>query len=374
MKRRGIFCMAATGNPQNGGGWNNQQLLKGCGLVPWLFHKNHGFRAVMVGLKADDCYPYCDNYVRGLELDFLPEDTLQARLDYLDAHTADIDLLMLYGAYPQHMATVAHYKKIRLDGKIYLASDMNTGWAKRIPHEHPKYKKFLTQCDIIGASNSTVQRYMQHAWRIPVNLIRNGFYDFTGTISDDVHKENTILTVGRIGTTQKQNHVLLMAFAAVADKIPDWNVKLVGHVEDNFIRETRLFFDAHPNLRDRIIFTGQITDKQKLLDEYKKAKIFCLTSRFEGTPNAATEALWAGDFVITSAIDAANDITDKGKCGRVFPIGDVDKLAKLLKNICRDEKLLQNGGNHAATYARAEYDESKIVDNLYSILFEENHD
>lgn len=367
MELNGVYCMSATGNPNHGGGWNNQQLRKGCGIVPWLLAKKYFQRAVMVGIKCSETYPYLVDMPE-LEMDFLSEDTIKARVEYVKAHARDIDLLILYGAYPQFIPIVEVYKTLRPDGKIYLASDMNIGWAKRIPADHTRYRQFLNYCDVIGASNSTVQNYMQHEWRVPVKLIRNGFYDFTGTNFDDVRKENIILTVGRIGTRQKLNHILLMAFAAIAHKIPDWKVELVGHVEENFARDTRLFFDANPNLRDRIIFTGQITDKKKLLEKYKRAKIFCLTSRFEGTPNAATEALWAGDFIVTSSIDAANDITDKGKCGRVFPIGDVDKLARLLKNICRDEKILLKGGKHAAAYARAEFDAVKIVEKLYSIL------
>lgn len=55
---RGVYCMSSTGNPKYGGGWNNQQLRKDCGLVPWLLAKNHGFRAVMVGMKCSTEYPY----------------------------------------------------------------------------------------------------------------------------------------------------------------------------------------------------------------------------------------------------------------------------------------------------------------------------
>lgn len=369
--KNGVYCMAANGNPNIGGGWNNQQLQKDCGLVPWLLTKYNRFRrGVMVGMKCSDDYPYLADMPE-LEMEFLDEDTIKARVEYVKAHAKDIDLLILYGAYPQFMPIADVYKTIRPDGKIYLASDMNIGWAKRIPVDHPKYRQFLNQCDIIGASNSTVQEFMRHEWRVNVELIRNGWFYPAWANFADMQKENIILTVGRIGSAQKMNHILLMAFAQIADKIPDWKVELVGHVEDDFIRDSRLFFDANPNLRDRIIFTGQINDKKKLLEKYKHAKIFCMTSKFEGTPNAAAEALWAANFIITSSIDAANDITDKGRCGRVFPIGDVEKLAKLLKNICRDEKLLFNGCKHAAKYAREEFNEHTIVDDLYNLLFKE---
>lgn len=365
---RGAYCIASKDNPDEGGGWNNQQLMKGIGLTMWLLAKNHGFRSVMVGNKCSENYPYLSQMPE-LELEFLPKKRLMERLIYIDANAAGIDLLVCYGAYPHYVPIVEFYKQVRPDGKVYLASDMNTRWAKKIPHEHPLYKKFLERCDLISVTNTTVQKYLQKNWQVPAELIRNGFYNFTGKSFDDVQKENIILTVGRIGTRQKQNQILLEAFAAVADKLPDWTLRLVGEISEEFKSYIQAYFLSQPKLRGRVIFTGLIEDKAKLLEEYKRAKIFCLTSKFEGTPNAATEALISGCYVITSEIDAANDIIDKGRCGKVFPIGDSARLSKLLKEICRDEKLLLKGGQHAAAYARAEFDAEKITAKLYEKLY-----
>ena len=244
MQKRGAFVIASTGDPSIGGGWNNQQLLKDCGLVPYLLHKNHGFRSVMVGLKVDENYPYLKKYLQGLELDFLPEDTTKARIDYIDAHAAEMDLLILYGAYPAYMPLVEHYKKVRPDGKIYLATDMNIAWADRLPHEHPQYRNFLHGCDVVAASCRATQKYLSAKWSVPVDLIRNGWYNFFGVKFDKIftHKENVILTVGRIGTNQKQNHIMLEAFAKVAKDLPDWKLRLVGGVEESFKPYIEKFF------------------------------------------------------------------------------------------------------------------------------------
>ncbi len=101
--------------------------MKDCGIIPYMLHKNHGFRSVMVGAGnfEPEKYPYLEKYVRGLEMDFLPEDTLQARLEYIKAHAAEMDLLILHGPYKEHFPYVEYYKRLRPDGKIYLATDMN---------------------------------------------------------------------------------------------------------------------------------------------------------------------------------------------------------------------------------------------------------
>ena len=119
-----------------------------------------------------------------------------------------------------------------------------------------------------------------------------------------------------------------------------------------------------------MIFAGLIEDKSKLIDEYKRAKIFCLASNFEGgTPNVAAEALFSGDFTICSSIDAAGDMTDDGNCGKIFPIGDVDALAKIFREVCRNDKLLLSGGHRAFDYAREQFDMNKIVARLNYLLY-----
>ena len=365
---RGAYTIAHSGTPTTGGGWNNQQLLKDCGLVPYLLHKNHGFRSVLVGQKFDENYPYLEQYVRGLELEFLSEDTLQARLDYVTTHAADMDLLIIYGAYPDNMPLAERYRSVRPDGKIYLATDMNIAWADRLPCAEPSYKKFLESCDVVATSCRATQKYLSTKWSVPVDLIRNGWYNFFNVKFDDVRKENIILTVGRIGSNQKQNHVLLEAFAAVAEDLPDWRVRLVGSVEEKFKPYVEKFFEAH-DLRGRVTFTGLIEDKAALMDEYKRAKIFCMTSTVEGAPNVAAEALFGGDYIITSAVDAASDMVDDGRCGTVFPIGDVNALAKIFREVCSNPERLLAGGHHAVEHAKRNFDAEHIVARLHYLLY-----
>ena len=79
----GIYALAP-------GGWNDQQITKNCGLLPWLFHKKYGWEAVMVGVRTAETYPSL-RYVPGLRMDFLADDRVATADAYLDAHAADID-------------------------------------------------------------------------------------------------------------------------------------------------------------------------------------------------------------------------------------------------------------------------------------------
>ena len=356
-----------------GGGWRNQLLLKDCGLVPFLFCKNHGFsRAVLVGSKVEgETFPYLEK-LPGLELDFLPEDTEQARFDWIADNAKNFDLMLCYNINGIYYYLISDYKKLRPDGKIYFATDMNIGWADRLEHESTWMKFCLQTSDVVGASCRATQKYLSAKWNVPVELFRNGFYNFANASFDNLFegKENIILTVARIGTFQKQNEIMLEAFAKVADKIPSWKMRLVGNIEENFQPYIKNYFERFPNLQDRVIFVGLVENKIDLMEEYKKAKIFCLSSNMEGgAPNVTCEALFAGCFVVTSAVDAAGDMTDNQNCGRIFPIGDIDALAKIFVEVCNDEKILSEGMRRAADYGRREFDMEKIVARLNYLLF-----
>lgn len=365
--KRGAYLMSHTG-----AGFNNQQLMKDVGIMAYMLHKNHGFHSVVVNKKSDAQYPYLEKYLRGLEMDFLPENNLQEQAEYINSHKDEMDLLIIYGAYPQYIPLVNAYKQICPEGKIYLWADMNIGWGSRLPHTDPTYKKFLESCDVIGAGCRSVQKYIATKWRVPVGLVRNGWYNFPGVSFENLFecKENIILTVGRIGSDQKRNEDMLAAFAKVANDLPDWKLKLVGTIEEKFKPYIRDFFTAHPELRGRVTFTGLIEDKTELANEYQRAKIFCLTSTFEGgTPNVTAEALFAGDYIVFSDFDAADEATDGGKCGRVFPVGNVEELAKIFLEVCRDEKLLLEGGRHAVEWARREFDAEHIIARQVYLLY-----
>ena len=375
--RQGAFLIRRSG------GWWNQALLKDVGIVPYILHKNYGFRAVLVGSGSRsvlvgggklsrDRFPYLDKYVRGLEMDFIPENTLQARLEYINAHADEMDLMIVHGAHSEYIPIVEHYRRVRPDGKIYLATDMNIGWASKLPHMNPDYEKFIKSCDVIAASCRETQKYISVRWRVPVDLIRNGWYNFPQVSFDNLfeQKENIILTVGRISNLLKRNQDLLEAFAKVSSKLPDWSVRFVGKISDEFKPYIENFFAIYPNLRERVIFTGLIEDKAALMNEYKRAKIFCLTSTREGgTPNVVAEALFAGDFMVCSSFDAAYEATDYDKCGRVFPIGNVSALANIFLEICHDTNLLLKGGQHSVEYARMNFDSEHIVAKLHYLLY-----
>jgi len=354
--------------------WKNHELLKDCGLAPYMFNKVYGYKATMLGCK-DGEYPYLD-LLPGLRMEFLPDcagydEHLAENIRYLKTHYNEMDILVLYGAYPYYQKYLSEYRKLRPDGKVYMALDANCVWMDRTDWTYPGFAAMLDACDVIATSCRKMWRHLNRKWnRWTINYIPNGFYNPTGadlSVTYD-QKENILLTVGRLGTEQKANHVLLEAFASVSAELADWRVHLAGAIEESFNPYIDEYFRKYPELRERVVFKGIIEDKNDLYAEYARAKIFILTSTFEGAPNVIAEALYHGCYQITSEVDAAEDITNCGDIGRSFPIGDVGALSAILREVCRDETLLKDAFPRILTYAKDNFDWEVIIKRLHHML------
>ncbi len=365
--RRGMYCFAPYW------GWYDQQLTKNVGLVPYLFYKEYGFHSVMVTGQGGP-FPSLDTYVKGLELVRMESPEPERLLRYIEEHAEDMDVFVMHGANPFYYALLKRYREVRPDGKVYLELDPNGGWMNRVPVDLPVFQWYLSACDVVGASCRRMQRYLSAKWPCRIEYLPNGFFDFTNENSevDFDRKEDIILTVGRIGTAQKRNETLLEGFAIAAPVLKGWQLRLVGGVAPEFQKYMEEYFQRHPDLRERVDFPGAIQDKRVLMQEYRKAKVFALSSEWEGgTPNVVAEALHGGCYMVTSDIDGSSDVVDNGACGDVFPINDAAALAAILQRVCPDRELLLKGGRRAVEYGRENFDFLKIAARLYYLLFDE---
>ena len=131
------------------------------------------------------------------------------------------------------------------------------------------------------------------------------------------------------------------------------------------------FWQKFPQIKERVRFLGQITEKEALYKEYLDAKIFALTSAWEGgTPNVIAEALFAGDVIAITKIDEYEEATDKGRCGMAAEIGDVDGFRDILIDLCHHDRLKEMS-RRACEYGKEHYDMERIVEKVYDLIFGE---
>lgn len=137
--------------------------------------------------------------------------------------------------------------------------------------------KITIQCESYRAM------YPAHL-RNKIVTIPNPVFPAKRHATPDVAREGrySILCVGRVGY-QKNQALLISAFAEIADDYPDWDLVLAGEKDAGFVSPV----DPHA----QIVFKDAVKDVAAL---YAASHIFCLPSLFEGFPNALGEALSHG--------------------------------------------------------------------------------
>lgn len=355
----------------------NVQLMKDRVVIPYVCFRHFGSSMVILTEKNGE-YPYL-NYFEGIVLHFLPcsEELphMQAAIQYVTENYMDIDLLFLFGPRLEYIELAHAYKTRNPNGVIYLKLDANSGWVNALPLDDEKYMDFLKTVDIISCEARKLQNFIYSKWRRRIEYIPNGvYYSFYPDMSECQYneKENVILTVGRIGSSQKNSHILLYAYAMSYPYFKEaWELIMVGTVTPEFRQLFDGFRREFPEISRHICLTGQIDDREQLCTFYKKAKIFALTSYMEGgCPNVFAEAAGFGCTVITTNIDAALDVTDGGRVGRVVnTLSDIPAYARALSELCADQEFLENNFYEIRKYVREYFDYDMIAERLH-MLFE----
>lgn len=158
-------------------------------------------------------------------------------------------------------------------------------------------------------------------------------------------KENTIISVARL-FPQKRQEVLIGAFAKIAEKYPEWKLVIYGEGPERealeslvsgfrFIRQDS---SASSQVSSRILLPGRC---ETIIEELNKAKIFALSSDYEGLSNAMLEAVCVGLPIVSTRVSGTDELIREGVNGYVVDCGDTDALAEALEKLMGDEKKIQ---------------------------------
>ncbi|HZE37894.1 MAG TPA: glycosyltransferase [Stackebrandtia sp.] len=136
-----------------------------------------------------------------------------------------------------------------------------------------------------------------------------------------------LMAAGRL-VELKQYHLLIDAFARVADRHPDWRLRLYGDGPEKR-RLRSAIMDA--GLHDRVWLMGR---HSRLDAEWPKASIAAVTSSFEAFGLTIVEAMRAGVPVVSFDCDSGpREIIDSRANGVLVPPDDVDAMAAELSRL-----------------------------------------
>jgi len=337
-------------------------VSKDPGMIPSILARDFGYRSFYVSYLSQTHNKQLIDSRRELNFIEIPQKNratyqvfkkmMTPRVIWFIVKNArKIDVLNLYFLkYSIFYASL--YKLLNRRGIIYikLDFDVNTNmiidtqrFVKLRSFVFGKYLKHVAT--LVSAESTDAVSYIQEKYKIDYpkllhipNGIDHELIDELGVKVRPFHeKENLIISVQRVGSYQKNSEVFLEALKEI--DLKDWKVVIIGPIEESFNEQIEIFFADNPHLKEKVIFTGAIDDKRELYEWYNRAKIFCMTSRWEGFSLSFIEALFFGNYVVSTVVSGIYDVIDNGRSGLV--INNKNELSVSLSHLISNQTVLE---------------------------------
>ena len=182
----------------------------------------------------------------------------------------------------------------------------------------------------------------------PINLKENA-----GT-SLKTEKEKKIVTAGRL-MPQKNQKMMIRAFAAVCKKHPDYKLVIYGEGPSRQELESLV---KELGMEQSILLPGNISD---IHEHIKSAEAFVLSSDYEGMPNALIEAMCLGIPSISTKVSGATDLIKDHENGILTELDNQEQLEKAMLELIEDKELAEKLAINAAKL-NEELEVSKIME------------
>ncbi len=165
-----------------------------------------------------------------------------------------------------------------------------------------------------------------------VKVVFNGYHTDFWVPDPESRQNKLVIMVAYIGNLRSFQMKGVGDFIDAASKIPDLNFKLIG--------ATRKMLETwYGNLPENLEVIHSV-DRDDLLKEYQKAKVFCLLSLSEGMPNVLCEAMLCGCIPVVSNVNFNSELI--GETGYIVETRDASRIENAIQKAVDspDEKSL----------------------------------
>jgi glycosyltransferase involved in cell wall biosynthesis len=357
----------------------NIHMIKDVGMIAYKLFKLYSYDSTIACYNNDE-YSYLKKEVKGLKTDFIDSRYNNEILDglrYLRLNSKNIEVLQLFHITLRSVFYTFAYKFYNPKGKIFLKLDCTKELIDVIRALNnlklKLLKGFLNKINIIGVEQNEIYdelKIILKEYSDRIVLIPNGIDYNSSNKYDNINffdKENIILHVGRLGSPEKATDTLLNAFSKINEiEKSGWKISMIGPIEDDFKSFISNYFEKYSYLRSIIQFKGPIYDRDELYEEYKKAKIFCLSSRYESFGIALLEAASFGDVIVSTDVGIAKELVSLEN-GVIVKVGDIDGIADNIKSLM-ESSCLENLSKTTEKICRDKYDWNSIITLLHEEL------
>lgn len=324
-----IFCLASLGS----GGAER--------VVTLLANRMDamGHQIEIICLKYDDVYYQTDEGVKVVLAEHLGHSIPELR--WLRKHICqekpDVVIAFTEGVYCFTIAALLGTKIPVIASERLDPSAMT--WKRNLLK-----RLLLPYADWLVVQTKTIKDYfpknIQKKTSIIFNPVKDEALAFSidnGQLKMDNPERPRIISVARL-YPQKNQEMMIRAFAKIADKYPDW--KLVMYGEGPRRQSLQLIID-NLQLTNRVQLPGRT---EKVVEELRKSKIFCLSSDYEGMSNSMIEAICVGLPIVSTKVSGTDELIQDGVNGLLVDIGDEQGMTDALKKLIQNEELMKKMG------------------------------
>lgn len=360
-------------------------LVKDVGQIPYILARDFGYDSTLVS-ESDSPFENLESDTPGLAVKKLLSWRGAGQLPiasfvYLLRQARHIDILNLYHMRLQTKLAALVYKTLNPKGFVYVKLDMDVAAERAALHQPAKPRRlrtlmrdllnhrFFASVDLFSAESRqavelAAMRYP--AIRMKTVEVTNGL-DLSKVkaqcpLFEYEQKEDLIITVGRLGTYQKNTEALLEALKQV--RLKHWKVALIGPFSPEFKDKFEALLRERPDLADGVHLVGNVRNRQQLMKWYSRAKAFVLTSRFEGFPLIFGEAQSYGNYMISSDVSSIREILMGERYGKVIDPEAGQTLERLLQAFIDNPVYTKELADELMTYAANKYEWRTILEPL----------
>lgn len=177
---------------------------------------------------------------------------------------------------------------------------------------------------------------LQEKSEVIFNAVAESFFETNRKIPQNV------VAAGRL-VKAKNHSMLIRAFAKVAPKFPEEKLLIYGEGKGRNDLECLI---KELKLDSRVVLMGATEQVEDVLAE---AKVFVLSSDYEGMPNALMEALAVGVPSVSTDCPCGGPrmLIEHEKNGLLVPVNDEDAMAEAMERLLLDLAFAETLGNKA---------------------------
>jgi glycosyltransferase involved in cell wall biosynthesis/GT2 family glycosyltransferase len=117
-----------------------------------------------------------------------------------------------------------------------------------------------------------------------------------------------------------------------------------------------------------VVHHGLTANSDELIEQYRRADVFCLPTRGDCLPMVLAEAAAMELPLIATDVGAISEIVRQGDTGCLVPAGDIDELTYALRLLLTDSDARRSMGRRARELALAEHDARRNAGRIARLL------